>query len=104
MLVSRKQTEFYLKDLETPIGKAINLTLMVLVLLSSGMFVAETYNIPEDILIDLNVLDIVILIFFAGEYAVRLWSAENKFNYIFSFYATIDLIAILTFFIYSLFI
>jgi voltage-gated potassium channel len=99
MLLTRKQTEFYLKDLETPAGKVINLTLTVLVLLSSGMFVAETYNIPEHILMDLNVIDIVILIFFAGEYAVRLWSAENQFNYIFSFYATIDLIAILAFFI-----
>ncbi|MBD2361651.1 ion transporter [Anabaena minutissima FACHB-250] len=99
MLLSRKQTEFYLTDLETPIGKAINLTIATLVLLSSGIFVVQTYNIPDDIRLQLDLIDKVILIIFAIEYALRLWSAEHKINYILSFYAIIDLMAILPFFI-----
>ncbi|WP_066423844.1 ion transporter [Anabaena sp. 4-3] len=99
MLPSRKQTEFYLTDLETPIGKAINLTIAALVLLSSGIFVAQTYNIPDDVRMQLDVIDKIILVIFAIEYAVRLWSAAHKINYILSFYAIIDLMAILPFFI-----
>jgi voltage-gated potassium channel len=99
MLLSRKQTEFYLTDLETPIGKAINLTIVTLVLLSSGIFVAQTYNIPDALRLQFDVIDKVILIIFAIEYALRLWSAEHKINYIFSFYGIVDLMAILPFFI-----
>ncbi|MEH2182192.1 ion transporter [Nostoc sp.] len=99
MLLSRQETEFYLEDLETPIGKAINLTLASLVLISSGIFVAETYNIPDDMRFQLNVADTAIVIIFAVEYLLRLWSAENKIKYIFSFYSIIDLMAIMPFFL-----
>ena len=99
MLISRKNTAFYLKDLQTPLGKIINITIVILVTLSSGIFVAETYQIPESIRFVLNIIDTLILSFFAVEYLLRLWSAENRFQYIFSFYSIIDLIAILPFFI-----
>ena len=99
MLPNREQTEFYLKDLETPTGKAINLILAALVLLSSGIFVAETYKIPDAIRFYLDVIDTVVVIIFGGEYALRLWSAEKKITYIFSFYSIVDLIAILPFFL-----
>ncbi|WP_341526711.1 ion transporter [Nostoc sp. UHCC 0302] len=99
MLLSREQTEFYLTDLETPIGKAINLTLAALVLISSVIFVAETYNIPDSVRFQLDVVDTAIVIIFVVEYLLRLWSAENKVKYIFSFYAIIDLMAILPFFL-----
>jgi voltage-gated potassium channel len=97
MLLSREQTEFYLTDLETPVGKAINLTIAALVLLSSGIFVVETYNIPDYVRFLLHIIDTAIFIIFTVEYALRLWSAENKIKYIFSFYSIIDLIAILPF-------
>lgn len=99
MSISRESTEFYLKDLQTPLGKAINLTIVVLVMLSSAIFVAETYLIPEPIHFILHILDTLILNIFAVEYLLRLWSAENRIHYIFSFYSIIDLIAILPFFL-----
>ena len=98
MLITRENTDFYLKDLQSPLGKAINLVIVILVMLSSGIFVAETYQIPESIRIILNIIDTLILIIFAAEYLIRLWSAENRIQYIFSFYSIIDLIAILPFF------
>jgi voltage-gated potassium channel len=99
MLLSKEKTAFYLKDLETPIGRAINLGIVGLVLLSSGIFVAETYNIPDSIRLILRVLDALIVIIFAVEYLVRLWSTDNKIQYILSFYSIIDLLAILPFFL-----
>jgi voltage-gated potassium channel len=99
MLLSREKTSFYLKDLETPVGKTINLTIAGLVLLSSGIFVAQTYNIPSTLRFQLDVIDKVLLFIFAAEYLLRLWSEDQKIKYIFSFYSIIDLMAILPFFL-----
>ncbi|MBD2167216.1 ion transporter [Calothrix membranacea FACHB-236] len=99
MLLSREKAEFYLTDIETPLGQVINLTIAGLVLLSSGIFVAETYNIPDSLRFQLQIIDTAIFIIFAVEYAIRLWSAENKVKYFFSLYSIIDLIAILPFFL-----
>ncbi|MBW4632898.1 MAG: ion transporter [Iphinoe sp. HA4291-MV1] len=99
MLLSREKTAFYLKDLETPIGKFINLTIAALVLLSSVIFVAQTYNISDSVRFLLDSIDTVILLVFAVEYLLRIWSEENKIKYLFSFYSIIDLIAVLPFFL-----
>jgi voltage-gated potassium channel len=99
MLLDREKIEFYLTDIETLIGKIINLIIASLVLLSSAIFVAQTYNIPHQAREQLKILDTAILIIFAIEYLLRLWSAKNRIKYIFSFYAIIDLMAILPFFI-----
>ena len=94
-MINREKVAFYLTDIETSIGKVINLTIALLVLVSSGIFVAETYSIPEDAHLELRVLDTCILIIFAAEYLLRLWSTKNRVKYILSFYAIIDLMAIL---------
>ncbi len=93
----RQKLAFYLQDLDTPLGRTINLTIAGLVLLSSVIFVADTYKIPASIRIYLNAIDTVILIIFALEYLLRLWCAEYKFKYLFSLYSLIDLMAILPF-------
>ncbi|WP_088890130.1 ion transporter [Leptolyngbya ohadii] len=93
----KKTVRFYLEDIETPIGKAINLTIVGLVLLSSACFVAETYAIPPVLRLRLDVLNTVILILFTIEYLLRLWSAEHRVRFFFSLASLIDLIAILPF-------
>jgi len=95
----RKKIAFYLEDIETPIGKVINFILTGLVILSSAIFVAETYPLPEYVRQNLEIIDLAILILFVYEYLLRLWCAENRIQYIFGIYAIIDLIAILPFFI-----
>jgi len=99
MLLSPEQTEFYLTDLETTVGKIISLTIAALIFISSGIFVAETYDLPGYIRLQLDLVDKVILGIFALEYGLRLWSAKDKIKYIFSLYGIIDLMAILPFFI-----
>ncbi len=99
MLFIKQKTAFYLQDLETPVGKAINLAIAGLVLLSSGIFVAETYNIPDYIRLYLDAIDTAILIIFALEYILRLWSTKNKIKYILSFYSIVDLMAIVPYFL-----
>jgi voltage-gated potassium channel len=99
MLPNREKIDFYLTDLETTVGKIISITISLLVLVSSGIFVAETYDISEDTRLELRVLDNCVLIIFAGEYLLRLWSTKDRIKYILSFYAVIDLISILPSFI-----
>jgi len=90
---------FYLEDVETTIGKGVNLGIIGLVLLSSAIFVVQTYAIPDDWHWGLNLLDKGILAIFAIEYLLRFWTAENKLRYCFSLYPLIDLLAILPFLI-----
>ena len=96
-MLTRSQIGFYLEDIETPIGRTVNLTLTGLILLSSASFIAETYPLSGPVRINLQTLDIVLLIVFAVEYLLRLWCAENRVKFIFSFFSLIDLVAILPF-------
>ena len=85
----------YLEDIENPIGRIVNLLITGLVLVSTGIFIAETYPIDPDIRSLIAKIDLIILSIFAIEYLLRLLAAPNKFKYIFSFYSLIDLLAIL---------
>lgn len=93
----QQKTRFYFEDIETPLGKAINLTITGLVLLSSAIFIAETYPISGSARTILGVLNNLILLVFTIEYGLRFWSAENKLRFVFNLYSLIDLIAILPF-------
>ena len=88
---------FYLEDIETPIGKAVNCAIAALVMLSVAIFIIETYPIPSPLRFQLDGLNHLILIVFTIEYGLRFWSAENKVRHFFSLYSLIDLIAILPF-------
>lgn len=94
----RQRVRFYLEDIETLTGKAINLSIAGLVLLSVAIFITETYRIPSTIRLQLDILNQIILIIFTVEYGLRLWSADNRIRHFFSPYSLIDLFVILPFF------
>lgn len=97
MSMTKKIISFYLEDIDTPVGRAINLWITFLVLLSSSIFVTQTYKIPSDLRNYLNIIDDGILVIFVIEYGLRLWCAESKVKYLFSFYSLVDLISIFPF-------
>lgn len=72
----QQKVRFYFEDIETPVGKAINLMITGMVLLSSAIFVAETYSIPASVKAVLAILNDLILVVFTIEYILRFWSAE----------------------------
>ena len=84
----------YLDDDENPVSRIINLTICGLILISSGIFVAQTYTLPANVVEILGYLDYGILGLFALEYLLRLISAEAPLRYTFSFFGLIDLLAI----------
>lgn len=95
----KQRITFYLEDIETPTGRTINLIITGLVLLSSAIFVIDTYTIPASIQTKLNAIDAAILIIFATEYLIRFWCAASKIKYFFSLYSIVDLMAILPVFL-----
>ncbi|MGL5804567.1 MAG: ion transporter [Xenococcaceae cyanobacterium] len=98
-MLLRQKIAYYLEDFESPIGLAINLTILGSILLSSAIFVTETYSIPDWLKNQLNFLDISISSVFAIEYLIRFWCAESKLKFIFSIFSLIDLLAIIPFII-----
>lgn len=94
-MVLADKISLYLEDIENPIGRIVNLLITGLVLISTGIFVAETYPLSPDLRSLIAKIDLFILGIFAIEYLLRLVAAPDKFKYIFSFYSLIDLIAIL---------
>ena len=99
MSLNKDKLTFVFQILESPTSPVLDLLIVFLVVISSGIFVAQTYSIPTKIDFILNIVNTVILVCFAIEYLLRLWSQQKKLQYIFSFYAIIDLIAILPGFI-----
>jgi voltage-gated potassium channel len=89
----------YLEDIETPLGMAVNLTVISLIFLSLVMFVTETYSLPESVEVWLHRIDFFILIIFALEYFIRCWCAGDKIKFVFSLFSVLDLLAIVPLFI-----
>ncbi|MDY6936960.1 MAG: ion transporter [Cyanobacteriota bacterium] len=96
-MLTRKDIAFYLEDIETTVGRTISLTILGLILISSIAFIAETYDLPASVLIQLKRLDLAIVILFSIEYILRLISSEKPIRFLFSFNAIIDLLVILPF-------
>ena len=95
----RKKFAFYFQDTESKIGLWFDLIILGLILLSSFIFVAQTYPIGKQLKINLETVDLIILIVFTFEYILRVWSAEYPKKYLFSFFGLIDLIAVVPLFV-----
>ncbi|MBD2329867.1 ion transporter [Alkalinema sp. FACHB-956] len=93
----RERVASYLEDIETPIGRVVNLLITGLVLLSSAIFVAETYALPESVKPWLDQGQMAILGLFVLEYGLRFWCSDRKVKFVFSIYSIIDLLAIVPF-------
>ncbi len=95
MLSLRKTVAYHLDNYESAIGRAIDLIILGLIVISLGMFIAETYPLPDTIKSYFHLADLIILILFSLEYSIRFWCAESKTKFFFSLFSLIDLLAIL---------
>jgi voltage-gated potassium channel len=89
-----------IEDNDTKIGKIFDLTIQFLIIVSLISFSIET--IPElsnTTTQVLKIIEIITVVIFSLEYICRFIVADDKINFIFSFYAIIDLLAILPFYI-----
>jgi voltage-gated potassium channel len=96
-MLLRQKIAHYLEDFETPVGRAVNLFILGLILLSSGIFVAQTYPLPDSVRNVVDTIDRLIGIIFVSEYIIRFLCAEEKIKFFFRPFSLIDLIAITPF-------
>ena len=83
-----------------PRGKAFNIFIQVLIIFSVVAHAIETEpGLNKQIFHYLYIAEIIVVIIFTIEYALRIYVAKNKWKYIFSFYGLIDIIAILPFYL-----
>ena len=87
---------------DTPAGRAFDLTIQVLILLSLASFTVETLpDLPVAARKGLRFLEIGIVAIFTVEYLLRVFLADRKFRFILSFYGLVDLAAIAPFYVAS---
>ncbi|MFC6757701.1 MULTISPECIES: ion transporter [Haloarcula] len=95
----RQQVRFYLLDHESYLGKAIDISLLVLNLLFVAVYVAQTYPLASETRTLLWRLEVAIGVVFALEYALRLYGAADRWAEFFNGYTMVDLLAILPTFV-----
>lgn len=95
---AREKLHFLFEDVDTVAGRTLDLVVIFLVCVVSGIFVLKTYNFPPKILKTLNSIENGIVIIFMIEYAARLWAAPERLREAFKLYTMVDLIAIIPFF------
>jgi voltage-gated potassium channel len=88
-------TSFCLNDTDSLAGKLTDLLMLGVNLLACALFVIGSYFQAGNYPTWLTVLEIIVIAEFIAEYLLRLWTAEKKRSYIFSFYGLIDLISII---------
>jgi voltage-gated potassium channel len=86
-------------NINTSFGRRIDFAIILLIALSSLIFVLLTYPLNSDFRRILEITDSVILIIFTFEYLLRFWLASRKIKHLTSLYSIIDLIAILPLYI-----
>ncbi len=91
-----KQLNVIIFEADTPAGKLFDICLLIAIVLSVITVICESvpqfrYNFPSGFL----VLEWIFTIVFSIEYILRIYSANNRAKYIFSFYGIIDLLSIL---------
>lgn len=89
-----------IENTDTKSGRVFDLFIQLLILLSLISFTIETLpNLTENIKDLLTICELITVTIFSIEYLLRIFVADSKLKYIFSFYGLIDLIAILPFYL-----
>lgn len=92
----RKQLRVIIFGTHTPAGRAFDLALIVLILISVALVFLESVNhIGSEYGTLLRAAEWTITVLFTLEYAVRIWITDQWRRYAFGFFGVVDLLAIL---------
>lgn len=94
----------YLKSLievnDNKQSRYFDVFVIIIIILSMVTFsVATIEKLDPEMKKVLNILDNIFILFFTIEYGLRIYVADRKLKYIFSFYGFVDLISILPFYL-----
>lgn len=89
-----------IEDNDTKAGRAFDLVIQLLIVISIITFSIETLpDLSSGTISLLSTIETVIVTIFTLEYLVRVYVANRKRDYVFSFYGIVDLIAIAPFYL-----
>lgn len=91
----RETIQFYMIDFQTPLGKGIDITIIMLNLLVVALFVVETYPLSIGLEEALWKVEVAAIGLFVIEYLLRLYGAPDRWAYVREIYSIIDLVAIM---------
>jgi len=91
----RETVNFYMIDFRTPLGRAIDLFIILMNLLVVAVFVLNTYNLSPGTRALLWNLEVAVVGFFIVEYLLRFYGTANRWSYVVDSYSIIDVVAIL---------
>ncbi len=92
----RKKLDIVIFGTDTPAGKAFDLGLLVVILLSVLTVMLESVpSLQEKFGTLFRDLEWIMTAIFTLEYLIRIWITQKKTKYIFSFYGIIDLLSVL---------
>ncbi len=97
-----EKLKIFIEQNDTKGGKYFDIFIQLLILLSILSFTIETIpDISPELRDIFNYLEIISISIFTVEYILRLFVADSRIKFIFSFYGMIDLFAILPFYVAS---
>lgn len=89
-----------IEDHDTKAGRIFDLSIQILIVISMITFSIETLpGLNSDTLALLSTIEVIIVFIFTAEYLARVYVADKKLDYVFSFYGLVDLIAIVPFYL-----
>jgi len=94
-IVTRDKLNRIVFESDTTPGKAFDIVLLVLIVLSIVVVLMETMPEFESYKIWFTYAEWILTILFTVEYILRIYIARNHWGYIFSFYGVIDLLSII---------
>jgi len=95
-----KRIKVIVEGTDTRLGLLFDLAIQTLILVSLISFSIETLpNLSDSTRRALNLIELVTILIFTVEYALRVLVADNRPRFIFSFFGLVDLIAILPFYV-----
>lgn len=96
----KRKLKSIIEKQDSKLGKLFDLVIQSLIIISLISFTVETLpDLPDQISDILWIIEIICVMIFSLEYILRIYVADSKLKFIFSFYGLIDLFAILPFFI-----
>jgi voltage-gated potassium channel len=91
---TRETVRFYLLDHRTRVGKAIDVSLLVLNVVFIGVFVLDTYSVSAATHSILWTVEVGVTGVFLVEYALRVYGAPDRLAEVFSGYTVVDLLSL----------
>jgi voltage-gated potassium channel len=99
-IMTKERLNAIINETSTPAGRTFTFIIQGLIILSAVLFSVETLpDLDAHVRALLHVADVITVVIFTIEYLLRVYVAEKKTAYLFSFFGILDLLSFLPFYL-----